>query len=75
MSISFLTRDGCANTPVMRERLDAALAAAGVEAAVIAIDVASLDADDALTGYGTPTVLVGGFDLFGAPTPRPAAPI
>ena len=74
MQVSFLTRDGCVNTPTMRDRLEVALTTVGVEAVVTVIDVATLDADDPLTGYGTPTILVGGFELFGAPLPRPAPP-
>jgi len=74
MRISFLTREGCANTPVLRERLDAALEAMGLKTGVATIDVASLDADDKLTGFGTPTILVDGAELFGAPMPFPATP-
>ena len=75
MHVSFLTRDGCSNTPVMRERLEAAFAAIGLEADLTVVDVGKLGTDDPLTGYGTPTVLVGGHDLFGAPAPGPAPPI
>jgi len=75
MHISFLTREGCASTPVMLERIKAALTATGIRASMTVVDVGSLEVDDPLTGYGTPTVLVGGFDLFGVPLPKPAPPI
>lgn len=75
MHISFLTRDGCSNTAVMLERIKTALTATSIRAAITVVDVGSLDSDDPLTGYGTPTVLVGGFDIFGLPVPEPAPPI
>lgn len=74
LRITFLTRDGCVGSPIVRERLEAALAALGAPAAVAETDVADLDASDPLTGFGTPTILVDGFDLFGATAPAPAPP-
>jgi hypothetical protein len=71
----FLTRDGCANTPVLYERLLAALAARGLEQTPSVLDVGTLPADDPRTGYGTPTILVGSVDLFGAPAPQASPPI
>lgn len=38
------------------------------------VDVGTLDRDDYRTGYGTPTILVSGDDLFGQSRPAPAAP-
>ncbi len=75
LEIVFLTRSTCANTPVMRERLLEAIGTLELETNLIAVDVGALAPDDYRTGYGTPTVLVGGADLFGAPKPRPATPI
>lgn len=74
MQISFLTRAGCVNSHVMRERLRDALAATGVEADMTDVDVGNLEADDPLTGYGTPTVLLDGVDMFGAAAPGPGPP-
>ena len=73
-TVTFLTRDGCPNSAAFREQLDLALAAAGLSADVQLVDVGQLPSDDPRTGYGTPTVLVDGADLFGAPTPRPKPP-
>lgn len=68
--IVFLTRDGCSNTPVMRERLDAAIVSLGGEPSYEVINQSRLPAVDPRTGYATPTVLVDSRDLFGLPTPR-----
>ncbi|RMH02000.1 MAG: hypothetical protein D6702_10020 [Planctomycetota bacterium] len=74
LRIQFLTRQGCANTPVMEERLRAALARLGPGFEVEYVDVGELPADDPRTGFGTPTLLVHGRDLFGAVPPGPATP-
>lgn len=71
----FLTRDGCAASPEMKRGLDAALKDLKWSSGYEVIDVASLKSDDVRTGYGTPTVLLDGKDLFGMQTPaKPAAP-
>jgi len=72
--VAFLTRDGCPNSAALMEQLGLALAAAGLSTDVQLVDVGQLPSDDPRTGYGTPTVLVDGVDLFGAPTPRPKPP-
>jgi hypothetical protein len=69
----FLTREGCVNTAVMRERLDEALHALGRASDYMLIDQESLGRDDVRAGYPTPTVLVGGKDLFGMPQPEEGA--
>ncbi|MBA4378820.1 MAG: hypothetical protein C0395_09265 [Gemmatimonas sp.] len=74
MEISFLTRPGCANGPLMAARLRAAIEAHAIEATVTIIDASTLPSEDERTGYGTPTVLVAGRDLFGHSTPGAAAP-
>ena len=59
----------------MRANLDAALTAMGLPADYRVIDVDTLPATDARGGYGTPTVLLKGVDLFDMPTPSaPHAP-
>lgn len=72
-SLVFLTRDGCINTVKMRARLDQALRALDVGMEYRVIDVSTLPADDNRTGYGTPTVLYAGRDLFGMPQPAGSA--
>lgn len=70
----FLTRDGCTNTTVMRPRLDDALQRLGLPADYQVIDAGTLPADHPRGGYGTPTVLYAGRDLFGQaepPVPHP----
>ena len=72
----FLTRDGCVNTTTMRARLDAALSSLGLPTDYQFIDADALPTTDARAGYGTPTVLYRGRDLFGLaepPVPHSAA--
>lgn len=74
MYISFLTRTGCANSPLLQGRLIEAIKTLGLDATLAVIDRTTLPAADHRTGYGTPTVLVDDEDLFGHPKPLPAAP-
>jgi hypothetical protein len=53
----FLTRSGCVNTDVMRERLDQALGALGVPANYKFIEMETLSKNDVRLGYPTPTLL------------------
>ncbi len=69
-AIVFLTRDGCVNTPVMRERLDASISMLDGEAHYSVLNQANLPATDPRTGYATPTILVNNRDLYGLPTPK-----
>lgn len=69
----FLTRAGCVNTDTMLARLNVALQAEGLSANYQVIDADTLPAGDPRGGYGTPTVLVAGRDLFGMP--EPTAPL
>ncbi len=64
-----LTRDGCPNTSIMRERLDAALQSLGWATTFRVVDIGDLPESDPRGRYGTPTVLCGGEDLFGLPEP------
>lgn len=71
----FLTRDGCVNTSTMRARLDEALASVDLPTDYQFIDADALPPTDARAGYGTPTVLYRGRDLFGlAEPPVPPPP-
>lgn len=75
MDIVFLTRSGCVNTPVMQKRLLAAIETLDFKTHLEIIDVGTLPSDDLRTGYGTPTILVEGMDLFGSPVPKAVPPI
>jgi hypothetical protein len=70
----FLTREGCANTAIMRARLDDALDRLGAPTAYAVIDADTLADGDVRRGYGTPTVLYDNRDLFGMPEPTPPIP-
>lgn len=65
----FLTRDGCVNTVTMRANLDDALKELGLPTDYQFIDADSLAPSDPRGGYGTPTVLYEGHDLFGMDEP------
>lgn len=69
-----LTRDGCVNTPTLRQHLDEALRALGHAGGYRVIDVDRLPATDPRGGYGTPTILYRGRDLFGLPMPGASHP-
>ncbi len=65
----FLTRSGCVNTVTMRANFDEALKALGLPNDYQFIDADTLAAEDPRGGYGTPTVLHAGRDLFDMPEP------
>ena len=69
--LTFLTRDGCVNTPDMVNNLDDALKSLGLPTDYACIDIGTLPKRDARTGYPTPTVLYNGKDIFGMPAPKP----
>ena len=74
-NLVFLTRDGCVNTERMRTNLDEALGVMGLPTDYQFIDADTLDESDPRGGYGTPTVLYSGRDLFGIeepPAPHPS---
>jgi hypothetical protein len=72
--LTFLTRDGCVNTPDMVNNLDDALKALGWANDYQYIDIGKLPKTDARTGYPTPTVLWKGKDTFGMPVPTARFP-
>ncbi len=64
--IEFLGFDGCPNTPILLERLKVA----SPRSKIVEIDLMKLKTGDPLLGWGAPTILVDGDDLFGlAPSP------
>ena len=67
--IVFLTRAGCVNTDTMRVNLEQALARLEWPTDYRLIDADTLPPSDPRGGYGTPTVLYEGRDLFGMPEP------
>ena len=72
--VVFLTRKGCVNTAAMRTRLDEALQEMALPVDYQFIDADTLQSSDPRGGYGTPTVLYKGVDLFGMeqpPVPHP----
>lgn len=69
--LTFLTRDGCVNTPDMVNNLDDALKTLGWPRDYQYIDIGTLKASDVRTGYPTPTLLWKGQDIFGMPAPKP----
>lgn len=72
--IVFLTRDGCANTPVVLENLKAATRALDGTVEYDVIDQATLSTTDPRVGYPTPTILWRGADIFGSKEPVPPFP-
>lgn len=70
ISIEFLSFEGCPHSPALRRRLDEALEALGANATVVAVDLTALArAHDPRSGFGSPTILVNGQDLFGMASP------
>ena len=73
--IVFLTRNGCPRSPAVFNSLKAVLEELGMTKELTTVDLGNLATDNYLTGYGSPTILVGGVDLFGQGRPRPATPM
>lgn len=69
-NLVFLTRSGCVNTVTMRAHLDEALKALALPNDYQFIDADTLKESDPRGGYGTPTVLYAGRDLFGMVEPE-----
>ena len=67
-SIEFLYFDGCPNTPALRKTLEAALTQ--TSGSFTAVDLAQLPDDDIRRGYGSPTILINGHELFAMPEPE-----
>jgi len=73
ITIEFLGTGSCANSPIMEKNLQDALVLKGMAVDYSFLDIKKLPESDYRRGYGTPTVLVNGNDLFGAPRPMPIA--
>lgn len=73
MTIEFVSFAGCPHAPILRQRLDEALQELGVTVTPVAIDLEYLcQAEDRRSGFGSPTILVDGLDLFGLESPSAA---
>ena len=59
-TIEYLGFEGCPNTPQLLVRLHAALP----DATIIDVDLMKLSSGDPRLGWGAPTILVNGADLF-----------
>jgi hypothetical protein len=69
--LTFLTRDGCVNTPDMVNNLDDALKTLGWPNDYEFLNIGKLRKNDVRTGYPTPTTLWKGKDIFGMLVPKP----
>jgi hypothetical protein len=65
-TIEFLSFDSCPNYVELQANLETALEQMGIASAFTPVDLAALGALDTRRGYGSPTILVNGVDLFGA---------
>ena len=72
--LTFLTRDGCVNTPDMQLNLDDALIQLGWRRNYQEIDIGKLPKTDPRTGYPMPTLVWKGHDIFGMAVPKPPYP-
>lgn len=73
INIDFLGGSNCPKSPAMEKNLDSALENIKIKKQYNFIDLASLPTNDYRRGYGTPTVLINGEDLFGMPRPKPTS--
>lgn len=71
VKIEFLgMKDGCPNTPKMWVSLQSALRELNWDIPIDSLDLMELsEKHDVRAGYGSPTILVNGKDLFGASLP------
>lgn len=76
MQIEFLgMKNGCPNSPKMWLALQDAITQLHWDVSIDSLDVNELaQEEDLRAGYGSPTILVNGEDLFGAPFPQTFSP-
>jgi len=67
--VVFLTRDGCANTPVLLANLKSVAESFDPPVDYLVVNQGTLLLTDARIGYATPTILYDNRDLFGLPKP------
>lgn len=74
-TVELLVRGGCATSQQLEPRLEAALESRAEPGLILrVVDQGALPTEDPRRGYATPTILVGGADLFGLPEPMPPFP-
>lgn len=74
VTVQFLTREGCVNSPLMLANLRQAMDQTKIEVVLCIVDQAMLPNTDPRRGYATPTILVNDVDLFGCPLPTAPLP-
>jgi len=72
--IEFLTRSGCVQTKLMLVRTETATRELNLSNPYTVTDLDTLASSDVRKAYPTPTVLLGGVDLFGMEEPKPPFP-
>jgi len=65
--IQFLYFDGCPNASILEASLAEALTRSGADHPYQRIDLSSGSTDEPIMGFGSPTILVDGKDLFDSP--------
>ena len=70
LHLELLVFDGCPNSPKMRANLLAALKSQGLPTQFDTVDLCKLPKGDPRLGYGAPTILLNGVDLFGRKKPQ-----
>jgi hypothetical protein len=74
LRIEFLHIGGCPHATTMLQSLREAISSLNLRVDVRLMDLEELSrAGDNRSGYGSPTILVEGHDLFGAPAPAASA--
>ncbi len=68
--LELLMFEGCPNSPKMVANLKTALKSLGITQTIKVVNLLRLDVNDVRRGYGAPTVLVNGKDLFGQSQPK-----
>ena len=75
LNITFLSFKGCPNTPALFESLQEAVNTLDTKSVIEPLYIYELaERNDLRAGYGSPTILVNGEDLFGAPMPQSSEP-
>ncbi len=69
--IELLMFDGCPNSPKRKANLQTAMKALGLTRQFKVVDILKLPDGDVRKGYGAPSVLLAGRDLFGLREPKP----
>ena len=73
LKIQLLGFDGCPGATVLEERLLEVVSHEHLDAIVEYVDLQSLPPDDSRRGWGSPTILVNGVDLYGESRPADQA--